>query len=124
VDRHSTALLVAGIIGIVVAVLHGVLTHRLMVRPFQQFTGPHVSATIRRLVPLQLQFSTYNWAIGGIALIVAATRLGEQGRLVTGLLAGSSYLFGAVFNLYGTRTFHPGWVLYTAALILIAYGLT
>lgn len=120
---HDAALVTAGIIGCVVAIIHGVLTQRLMVRPVQQLADAQMSTPIRRLVCMLLQFSTYNWFIGGIALIVAP-QLGYEARLVTGLLAGSSYLFGALGNLWGTRRLHPGWVLYSIAVILIAYGLS
>jgi hypothetical protein len=54
---------------------------------------------------------------------LASTEATTEARLATGLLVGSSYLFGAVGNLWATRGRHPGWVLYTIALILIVYGI-
>jgi hypothetical protein len=123
-ERHDVALFIAGILGCLVAVAHGVLTHRFMVRPLHQLTEGRIGDPIRRLVSALLQFSTYNWFLSGIALMVAATCLGYEARLVTGLLAGSSYLFGAVGNFWGTQKLHPGWVLYGVALLLIAYGLS
>jgi hypothetical protein len=123
IDWHATALGMAGVIGSGVAIVHGVLTQRLMVRPFEQLAVGKISAPIRRLVPPLLQFSTFNWFVGGIALIVAATRLEHEARLAMGLLVGSSYLFGALGNLWGVRRLHPGWVLYGVAVLLIGYGL-
>jgi len=120
---HETALAGAGIIGIVVAVVHGVLTERLMAAPLRAATQPRLSAPIRRIAPLLLQFSTFNWFLGGLALIAAALWLGPEARWVAGLLVGSSYLFGAAGNLWATRGRHPGWALYALALVLIAYGL-
>ena len=79
---------------------------------------------IRRIVPALLHFSTFNWFVCGLALVAAATVFDPQARLVTGLLVGSSYLYGAVGNLWATRGRHPGWALYTAALVLIACGLS
>jgi hypothetical protein len=38
------------------------------------------------------------------------------------LLVGSSYLYGALGNLWATRGRHFGWMLYAVALILIAAG--
>jgi hypothetical protein len=70
-----------------------------------------------------LHFSTFNWFVGGLALIISARAFGQEARLVTGVLVGSSYLFGAVGNLWGTRGRHAGWVLYGIAVLLIAYGL-
>ena len=120
---HETALAGAGIIGIVVAVVHGVLTERLMAAPLRAATQPRLSAPIQRIAPLLLQFSTFNWFLGGLALIAAALWLGPEARWVAGLLVGSSYLFGAAGNLWATRGRHPGWALYALALVLIAYGL-
>ena len=119
---HDAALGMAGVIGSGVAVVHGVLTQRLMVGPFEQLADRRIAAPIRRMVPLLLQFSTFNWFVGGLALIVAASSFGQQARLATGLLVGSSYLFGALGNLWATRGRHPGWMLMAAALVLIVLG--
>ena len=122
-DPHSWALALAGTIGAGVAVIHGVLTQRLMVRPV--LAGGRLSPPIRRLVPALLQFSTYNWLLGGVALVaVALAPVGPGTRLAVGLLVGSSYLFGAVGNGWATRGRHPGWALYAVSLGLIAYGLS
>lgn len=121
---QDAALLTAGIIGSATAFIHGVLTERLMVRPVAAFlrTDKGTSGVIRRIVPPLLQFSTFNWFVGGLALIAAALWFGRDARLVTCVLVGSSYLFGAAFNLWGSRGRHPGWMLMAAALILIAFG--
>jgi hypothetical protein len=119
---HDAALGTAGVIGSSVAVVHGVLTRRLMVRPFEQLAGGRIAAPIRRLVPVLLQFSTFNWFLGGLALIVAANAFNQEAKLATGLLVGSSYLFGALGNLWATRGRHPGWMFYAFALVLIVYG--
>ena len=122
---HDTALAMAGIIGSCVAVVHGILTQRLMVGPFQEMSlaDKRISPPIRRLVPLLLHFSTVSWFLGGFALIAAAIWFGHDAKLATGLFVGSLYLFGAVGNLWGTRGRHPGWMLMATALVLIAFGL-
>jgi hypothetical protein len=122
-DPHDIALIAAGALGAGVAVIHGVLTERLMVKPFEALAGPHVSAPISKLVPLLLQFSTFNWFIGGLALVFSVYALGAEARLVTGALVGSSYLFGTLGNFWATRGRHPGWALYAVALGLIVFGL-
>jgi len=121
---QDAALAMAGIIGSCVAVVHGVLTQRLMVRPLEAIllSDRRTVATIRRLVPVLLQFSTFNWFLGGLALIAAAIWFEQGAKLATGLLVGSSYLFGALGNLWATRGRHPGWMLYAVALILIVFG--
>ncbi len=121
---QDAALAMAGVIGSCVAVVHGILTQRLMVRPFEEFSlaDKRMTAPIRRLVPLLLHFSTISWFLGGLALIAAANWFGQDARLATGLFVGSLYLYGALGNLWGTRGRHPGWMLMAAALILIVFG--
>jgi hypothetical protein len=123
---QNAALGLAGVIGSGTAVVHGILTQRFMVRPIEALFLSHgrISAPVRRLLPGLLHFSTFNWFLGGLALIAAALWFDQDARLATGLLVGSSYLYGALGNLWGTRGQHPGWMLMAAALILIAFGLS
>src|SRR6185369_1062153 len=71
---RDAALAMAGVIGSCVAVVHGILVQRLMVRPIEEFllADPRISAPIRRIVPLCLHFSTITWFLGGLVLIAAA----------------------------------------------------
>ena len=119
-------LALAGLIGGSTAVVHGVLIQRHVVRPYGTFlaTAPKTSTAIRRITPLLVQFSTFAWLLGGLALIAAACWFEPQARLVTGLLVGGLYLFGALGNYWATSGRHPGWMLMAAALVLIAAGLT
>jgi len=119
---RDAALAAAGLIGIGVAVSHGVLTQRLMVEPFERLSEGRITAPIRRLVPCLLHFSTFNWFLGGATLIVAAISFGTEARLATAALVGSSYLYGALGNLWGVRRPHPGWALYAVAIVLIVFG--
>ena len=121
---QDAALGLAGVIGSGVAVVHGILVERLMVRPFEPLLlqDKRMTASVRRIVPGLLHFSTFNWFLGGLALIAAAIWFEQDARLATGLLVGSSYLYGALGNLWATRGRHPGWVLYVVALVLIAFG--
>jgi hypothetical protein len=124
-DWQNIALATAGVIGSTVAVVHGVLTQRLMVQPFERLAlaDGRIGAPVRRLVPLLLHMSTVVWFIGGLTLIAAAFWFKSDLRLATGLFVGGLYLFGALGNLWGTRGRHPGWMLMTGAVVLIAYGL-
>jgi hypothetical protein len=123
-DWHDIALAAAGVIGSGTAVVHGVLTQRLMVKPIEAaLAEKRISAPIRRLVPLLLHFSTYAWFLGGLALIAAAWCIDREVKLATGLFVGSLYLFGAVVNIWATRGRHPGWMLMAAAVVLIGLGI-
>jgi hypothetical protein len=82
---HDAALGMAGVIGCCVAVFHGILVQRLMVRPFEEFflTDKRTAASVRRLVPLLLHFGTISWFLGGLALIAAANWFKQDARLAT-----------------------------------------
>ena len=123
---QNAALTMAGVIGSGVAVFHGILVQRLMVKPFEEFAlaNGRIGAPVRRLVPLLLHFSTISWFLGGLALIAAARWLERDARLATGVFVGSLYLFGALGNLWGTRGLHPGWMLMAVALVLIVFGIS
>ena len=121
---QDAALGLAGVIGSTVAVVHGILIQRLVVRPFDAFllANKAMTAPVRRLVPGLVHFSTVTWFLGGLALIAAALWFEKDARLATGLFVGSLYLYGALGNLWVTRGLHPGWVLMTVALVLIVLG--
>ena len=99
---QDAALGMAGVIGCCVAVFHGILVQRLMVRPFEEFflTDKRTAASVRRLVPLLLHFSTISWFLGGLALIAAQTGSGRtQGsRLAYSLAASTCLALSATFG--------------------------
>lgn len=121
---QDVALILAGAIGAIVAVIHGVLVRRKMAAPLRVVLSDEQQfpASITRLVPLLLDFSGYNWLLGGLALIAAPYILGPEGIVVVAVLVGSSYLFASIGNCWGTRGRHPGWVLYAIATALVIYG--
>lgn len=121
-NNHDLALALAGCIGSAVALVHGVLTQRLILGPLQAAANKLPRST-GLLATMLIQFSTFNWFVGGLALIAAAFACGSEGKLTIGLIVGSSYLYGTVGNFIATRGRHPGWILYAAALALIVYGL-
>ncbi|TRD10920.1 hypothetical protein FGU71_02965 [Erythrobacter insulae] len=124
-DWQDIALIAAGMIGSTVAIIHGVLVRRLMIRPLQHgfLADERTAPPVKKLVPLLLDFSAYNWLVGGIALIVAAIWLGQEQKAVAAVLVGSSYLYAAIGNFWGTRGRHFGWMLHAAALGLILFGI-
>jgi hypothetical protein len=79
-DSHDAALAIAGVLGSGVAVVHGVLTQRLMVRRLQGPGGAQFPAKIRTLIAALLHFSTYNWFLGELALIFAALAFQREAK--------------------------------------------
>ena len=96
----------AGAIGIGVAIIHGMILQRHMIARIEGLIRADggMTGSLRRLFPVLLQFSTFNWFVSGLALIAAALWMGPEARLATGLLAGSSYLYGAVGTPAGSST--------------------
>jgi hypothetical protein len=120
-NGHDISLVVAGVIGSGVAIVHGVLTQRLLVKPILELS---ISSLARKLIPGLLQFSTFNWFVSGLALVAVAFAQERETKFAVGVLAASSYLFGALGNLWATRGRHFGWMLYGIAVLAIIYGLS
>ncbi|MDO3680831.1 hypothetical protein [Paenibacillus ehimensis] len=125
-DWNSIALMTAGVIGGGTAVAHGILMQRLIIKPIEAVfvADGRISAQLQKLVTLLLQFTTFNWLLSGLTLIAAAIWFGQDARLATGLLAGSSFLYGSIISLWVMRRPHPSWILMAVALILTVLGLT
>lgn len=121
-ELRDVALMAAGILGAGVAVIHGVLTQRFIVEPIRRLGAERLAPQIVRLAAMLLQFSTFAWLLGGLAL-AATPWMGAGARTATAVLVGVAYLFAVVGNAWATRGRHPGWMLYAVAVALIAYGL-
>lgn len=125
-DWHSITLAAAGVIGGGTAIVHGILMKRLIIKPIEAVfvANGQISAPIQKLVRLLLHFTTLNWLISGLTLIAAAIWFKQDARLVTGLLAGISFLYGAIISFWVIRRPHPSWILLSVAFLLIVLGLT
>ena len=119
---HNTALMAAGVIGGGTAIIHGILMQRLVIRRIEALLGAN-DAILRRLLPSLLHFTTFNWLLSGLALIAAALWFGSDVQLAVSLFAGSSFLFGGLGALLGTRRPHPSWMLMLSAVVLIVLGM-
>lgn len=120
---QNIALTLAGVVGSAVAVFHGILMQRMMVRPIERaLAGTPTSAGIRRLVSPLLHLSTIAWFAGGLALIAVGSGWAPPFRLPVALVVGAFYFHAMVLNCWATRGRHPGWMLMAAALLLILIG--
>lgn len=121
---QDAAIIAAGAIGAFTALVHSYLVRRKM----SETLGPVLAQesafpeAIQRLVPLLLDFSGYNWFLGGVLLMSAPFWLSGEGIVVAALAVGASYVFAFAGNFWGTRGRHPGWVLYAIASVLLLYG--
>jgi hypothetical protein len=116
----------AGVIGATVAIIHGLLMQKRIVRPLEKVASEDEripNSTVRFIAPL-LHVSTLAWFVGGVALFAASIWLERQGQLAIGLMVGSLFLNGAILNYRASRGRHPGWMLMATAVALIAASLT
>jgi len=117
---NDILLIIAGCIGVSVAIVHGVLMQKLMITPLLQSPyGQEMKIQARKLLPILLHFSTFFWLVGGICLVVAPYAFNQSERFVVSIVVGSLYLFGALGNFWGTEGRHPGWVLLATSVALI-----
>ena len=103
----------AGIIGVVVSVIHGV--------PI--LAGNDVPVRGRRIFPILMHFSTAVWFLAGGALVMASLYLTTSITMVIACVAALLYALGAVGNFWGTRGRHFGWILLAFAVALIMWAL-
>lgn len=123
-DWRDIVLLLGGITGSTVSLIHGVLTQRFMAAPIDAVlaTQPNIRGVVRRLTPPLLHVSTFDWFAAGLAVIAAVLWLDNEARLIVCALAGALYLYAAIANCVATRGRHPGWMLMSVALALIVIG--
>jgi hypothetical protein len=123
---QDVAIGLAGVIGLVTAIIHGYLTERFLSRPIGQILAAEGStaAPIRKLVPVLFHYSTTTWFVGGVALVVASIWSEPQTQLTLAAAVGATYLYGAIGNMWATGGRHPGWMLLAASVILILFGIS
>lgn len=118
---NDILLISAGCIGASVAIIHGVLMQKLMIKPLLQSSyGQEMKDQAKKLLPILLHFTTLFWFVGGMALIVAPIVFDQTERLIVSIVVASFYTFGALGNFWGTQGKHPGWLLLALAVVLIS----
>ncbi|MFA3918843.1 hypothetical protein [Ruegeria hyattellae] len=113
----DTILIVAGLGGAIIALVHGYLGQTIVI---PSFSGG--SPSMRRVNHAVFQLSTLYWFAGGIALIYAAVFIDQGERTIIVAMVSFLYITGAVGNLWATRGRHPGWILLTVVTGLAIIG--
>ena len=123
-NLSNLALIGAGVIGIVTALIHGVIMQRRMVRPLTNAAavGRPMSAATRRLIAPLLHVSTLSWLLAGVLLIWAGARATGEPRWISAGFGLVTYGYAAVANFVAVRGLHPGWILMSIAAALTASG--
>ena len=121
---QQMALIAAGLVGAGTALIHGILVQKFMIVPVDRRLKSEVivSNPLRLLVVSLLQYSTFSWLAGGLALISAALFLGTEARLAVSWVVSLGYAYGVIANASATHGRHPGWMLLSLSIGLIIAG--
>jgi hypothetical protein len=115
---HDLALRSAGILAIVVAVIHGALGE------LKVFATARVEPQrARRLLRLIWQASTVDWIGVGVLLIAAPSLDSGLAREWVVAVAVVVYAYAAIGNALATRAAHPGWILMICVIALALLGI-
>ena len=113
----SASIVVAGCLGMCIALIHGYLGETKVVRIVQG-----TPATPKRVLHAIMFLSAVYWFVGGAVLASGPLYLTAHEQGVAALIIGTMYLTGALGNLWATRGRHVGWVLLTCAVALAWSG--
>lgn len=117
---NDMLLLSAGVIATSAAIIHGYLTQKYLVSPILSFTCSD-SRMFSRLRAMLIQYSTFSWVIGGVALILA-TQLETEARRAIIVLVGAGYAFAVTGNAWATSGRHVGWMVYSVVLAMLIFA--
>jgi hypothetical protein len=114
---RDLAIQAAGVLAIVVSVIHGVLGETKI------FAKARIEpAWIRLLLRLVFQCSTVAWMGFGVLLVAAPYMASEQARIWIVGAAVVAYGAGAIGNAWATRGRHIGWMAMTVVSALAIAG--
>ena len=115
---RDLALQAAGVLAIVVAIVHGVIAE------LRVFTTAHIEPRgTRRLLRLIWQASTVDWIGIGVLLIAAPWLDSQVARHWVIAVAVVVYGYAAAGNAVANRGRHPGWILMSCVVALALTGL-
>lgn len=116
---NLNSLVVAGVAGMIISVVHGYLGQVLIL---QSIAGlPTLSKRINWAV---FQLSSVYWFFGGLALALAPFLATPAVQSCIVFAVAAMYLVGAAANFIASRGRHFGWVALSAIAILALVGST
>jgi hypothetical protein len=118
IDMRDLALQAAGVLAIIVSLIHGAIAE-LYVFPKAQIAPQGT----RRLLHLIWHASTIDWIAIGILLIAAPWFGSQVARHWVIAIAVAVYSYAAIGNLLAVRGPHPGWILMCCVVALALTGI-
>jgi hypothetical protein len=116
-DMTDIFMVLAGCLGMAIAVVHGVLGERKVVGPIEG-----VPSSAKRVMQAIMFLSAVYWFAGGAVLVASPFYFDANTRLVAAIIVGAVFFSGALANFWATRGRHFGWMLLTGATALTYLG--
>jgi len=119
--RSSIFLAIAGGLGLLTAVIHGIIMQRHMIRPLNDHLADHrvISRPGRALLSPLLHVSTLAWALAGLALLYSTVVGNPDMQELASGMALVLFLYAALANAMAVKALHPGWILIGMAACFI-----
>ncbi|MEO1731728.1 MAG: hypothetical protein AAFR64_13465 [Pseudomonadota bacterium] len=114
---HNGLLYAAGLLGVVISLIHGYLGEKLVV-------GPSKAPTLRakRVMRAIMFLSALYWFAAGALLLATPDFLAPSQRALAVIVAAFLFATGSLSNLWATRGGHIGWALLAFATGLAVAG--
>ncbi|MGI9410878.1 MAG: hypothetical protein ACR2OV_12445 [Hyphomicrobiaceae bacterium] len=113
----SILIVLAGVLGMSIALAHGWLGETKVVCLVQGVSHSH-----KRVLQAVMFLSAVYWFVGGAVLAASPLYLTASGQRSSAIVVGAMYLTGALGNAWATRGHHFGWMLLLIAVVLALYG--
>ncbi len=111
-------LIPAGILGMVIAVAHGMIGETKVVRPVQGLTLP-----AKRVLHALMFLSAVYWFAAGAVLAIAPIYFNADAQFITAMIVAAVFASGALGNAWATGGRHPGcWLLALATGMALTGG--
>ena len=117
----AVCLAAAGAIGLLTALIHGIIMQRHMIKPLGRHLAEErvISRAGRALLGPLLHVSTLAWSIAGLALLYAALAGERDAQQLASAIAFVLFGHATIANAAAVRALHPGWILMALATALI-----
>lgn len=113
----DASIIIAGILGMVIAIIHGYLGAVTIVEPVE-----NIHPAAKRILHAIFFLSAVYWFVGGAILAAAPFYLSSEARLACAFIVAAMFLSGAIGNFWATQGTHFGWALLVIAAVLAWLG--
>ncbi|MEM1277314.1 MAG: hypothetical protein AAGH74_12365 [Pseudomonadota bacterium] len=114
---QDLSLYCAGLLGVMISIIHGYLGEMLVVRPAQTST-----IQAKRVLQAIMFLSALYWFAASVILLITPVLLPQEYRAIIVYGVALIFVSGSIGNLWATQGGHFGWVLLAIAASLAIAG--